>query len=94
MMLNFQLTFIPFLQLKEKGVEVDLIKSKNGIVTAEEVIEAIKPETKLISISFVQFLSGYRVDLEKIGKVCKEKGIIFSVDAIQGWEQSDWMLKI
>jgi len=81
---EFPANVYPFLQLKEKGVEVDLIKSKNGIVTAEEVIEAIKPQTKLISISFVQFLSGYKVDLEKIGKICKERGIIFSVDAIQG----------
>ena len=82
--IEFPANVYPFLQLKEKGVEVDLIKSKNGIVTAEEVIEAIKPETKLISISFVQFLSGYKVDLEKIGEVCRERGIIFSVDAIQG----------
>ncbi|MDH3269589.1 MAG: aminotransferase class V-fold PLP-dependent enzyme [Ignavibacteria bacterium] len=81
---EFPANVYPFLQLKEKGVKVNSIKSKNGIVNAEEVIEAIKPETKLISISFVQFLSGYRVDLEKIGKVCKEKGIIFSVDSIQG----------
>lgn len=81
---EFPANVYPFLQLKEKGVEVDFIKSTNGIVTAEEVINAIKPGTKLISISFVQFLSGYRVDLEKIGKVCKEKGIIFSVDSIQG----------
>ncbi|NWG28331.1 MAG: aminotransferase class V-fold PLP-dependent enzyme [Ignavibacteriaceae bacterium] len=81
---EFPANVYPFLQLKEKGVEVDFIKSTNGIVTAEEVIGAIQPKTKLISISFVQFLSGYRIDLEKIGKVCKEKGIIFSVDAIQG----------
>jgi selenocysteine lyase/cysteine desulfurase len=81
---EFPANVYPFLQLKEKGIEVDFIKSKNGIATAEEIIEAIKPETKLISISFVQFLSGYRVDLEKIGKVCRERGIIFSVDAIQG----------
>ena len=38
----------------------------------------------MVSISFVQFLSGYKVDLEKIGKYCREKSIIFSVDAIQG----------
>jgi cysteine desulfurase / selenocysteine lyase len=81
---EFPANVYPFLQLKEKGVEVDIIKSTNGIVTAEEIINAIHPRTKLISISFVQFLSGYRIDLEKIGKVCKEKGIIFSVDAIQG----------
>jgi selenocysteine lyase/cysteine desulfurase len=81
---EFPANVYPFLQLKEKGVEVDIIKSTNGIVTAEEIINAIQPQTKLISISFVQFLSGYRIDLEKIGKVCREKGIIFSVDAIQG----------
>ncbi|HSW55883.1 MAG TPA: aminotransferase class V-fold PLP-dependent enzyme [Ignavibacteriaceae bacterium] len=81
---EFPANVYPFLQLKEKGVEVDIIKSTNGIVTAEEIINAIHTRTKLISISFVQFLSGYRIDLEKIGKVCKEKGIIFAVDAIQG----------
>jgi selenocysteine lyase/cysteine desulfurase len=81
---EFPANVYPFLQLKERGVEVDFIKSTNGIVTAEEIINSIHPRTKLISISFVQFLTGYRIDLEKIGKICKEKGIIFSVDAIQG----------
>jgi cysteine desulfurase / selenocysteine lyase len=81
---EFPANVYPFLQLKEKGVEVDILKSKNGIVTAEQIIDAIQPGTKLISVSFVQFLSGYRIDLEKIGKVCKEKGIIFCVDSIQG----------
>lgn len=81
---EFPANVYPFLKLKERGVEVDFIRSQNGIVSAEEIISAIKPETKLISVSFVQFLSGYRIELEKIGKVCKEKGIIFSVDSIQG----------
>lgn len=81
---EFPANVYPFLQLKEKGVEIDFIKSTNGIVTADEIINAVQPRTKLISISFVQFLSGYRIDLEKIGKVCKENGIIFSVDSIQG----------
>ena len=82
--LEFPANVYPFLNLKRFGVEVDFVKSHDGIVTAEDVIELIKPETKIISISQVQFLTGYRADLEKIGKACKEKGIIFSVDAIQG----------
>jgi len=81
---EFPANVYPFLKLKERGVEVDFIRSQNGIASAEEIISAIKPETKLISVSFVQFLSGYRIELKKIGKVCKEKGIIFSVDSIQG----------
>ena len=82
--LEFPANVYPFLNLKRFGVEVDFVKSHDGIVTAEDVIELITPKTKIISISQVQFLTGYRVDLEKIGKACKEKGIIFSVDAIQG----------
>ena len=81
---EFPANVYPFLQLEEKGVKIDFVKSTNGIVTAQEIINAIQRRTKLISVSFVQFLSGYRIELEKIGRVCKEKGIIFSVDSIQG----------
>ncbi|MBT8387106.1 MAG: aminotransferase class V-fold PLP-dependent enzyme [Ignavibacteria bacterium] len=81
---EFPANVYPFLNLKEQGIEIDFVKSNDGIVTAEDVIEAVKPGTRLISISYVQFLSGYRVDLKKIGKFCKENDIILSVDAIQG----------
>lgn len=82
--IEFPANVYPFMNLQKEGIEIDFVKSANGIVTAEDVINSIKPETKIVAISMVQFLSGYRVDLEKIGKVCREKGIIFSVDAIQG----------
>ncbi len=82
--LEFPANVYPFLNLQKDGVIVDFIKSHDGIVSADDVIENIKPETRLVSISQVQFLTGYRVDLEKIGNVCRDKGIIFSVDAIQG----------
>jgi selenocysteine lyase/cysteine desulfurase len=82
--LEFPSNVYPFLNLKKDGVEVDFVKSKDGIVTAEDIINEVRPGTKLISISFVQFLTGYRVDLEKIGKYCRENNIIFCVDAIQG----------
>jgi len=65
--IEFPANVYPFLNLKRFGVEVDFVKSKNGIVTAEQIIESVKPETRLISVSFVQFLSGYKIDLEKIG---------------------------
>lgn len=82
--IEFPANVYPFLNLKEYGVEVDFVKSNNGIVSAEAIIDAIKPETKLVSISFVQFLTGYKADLELLGRVCRQKGIIFCVDAIQG----------
>ncbi len=82
--LEFPANVYPFLNLKKFGVEIDLVKSQDGIVAADDVIEMIKPTTKLVTISQVQFLTGYRVDLEKIGKVCRDKDIVFCVDAIQG----------
>jgi cysteine desulfurase / selenocysteine lyase len=82
--IEFPANVYPFLNLQKNGIEIDFIKSHNGIVSAEDIINSVRDNTKLISISFVQFLSGYKVDLEKIGKYCKENGIIFSVDAIQG----------
>ncbi len=80
---EFPANVYPFLNLQKEGVEVDFVKSRNRVVSSEDIIEAIKPGTKLISISHVQFLSGYRIDLSEIGKVCREKEIVFSVDAIQ-----------
>jgi len=82
--IEFPANVYPFLNLKRLGVEVDFVKSENGIVTADQIINSIKPETKLVSISFVQFLSGYKVDLEKIGNFCRANNIILSVDGIQG----------
>ncbi len=82
--IEFPANVYPFLNLKRLGIEVDFVKSENGIVSADKIINSIKPETKLVSVSFVQFLSGYKVDLEKIGNYCRANNIIFSVDGIQG----------
>ena len=82
--IEFPANVYPFLNLQKNGIEIDFVKSHNGIVSAENVINSVGDKTRLISISFVQFLSGYKVDLKKIGKYCKENGIVFSVDAIQG----------
>ncbi len=82
--IEFPANVYPFLNLEKDGVEIDFVKSHKGIVSAEDIIENGKPGTKLISVSQVQFLTGYRIDLQKLGSYCKEKGIIFCVDAIQG----------
>jgi cysteine desulfurase / selenocysteine lyase len=82
--IEFPANIYPFLNLKRFGVEIDFVKSSNGIVTADQIINAIKPETKLVSVSYIQFLSGYKIDLEKIGNYCRSNNIIFCVDGIQG----------
>jgi len=82
--IEFPANIYPFMNLISKGVEIDFVKSQNGVVSAEQIIKSITEKTKLISVSYVQFLSGYRIDLQKLGKICKEQNIILSVDAIQG----------
>lgn len=81
--LEFPSNIYPFLNLKRLGVEIDIIKSQNGVVDIDDIEKKITPRTKLVSISLVQFLSGYRADIESIGNLCRGKGIIFCVDAIQ-----------
>ena len=82
--IEFPANVYPFLNLQKNGIAIDFVKSHDGIVSADDIINSVKENTKLISVSYVQFLSGYKVDMEKIGKYCKERGIILSVDAIQG----------
>lgn len=81
---EFPANVYPFMNLQTKGVKIDFVKSNDGIVTAEDIIEKVTEKTRLISVSFVQFLSGYKINLEKLGNYCNEHNIILSVDAIQG----------
>jgi len=82
---EFPANVYPFLNLESQGVIIDWVDpDENGCVTADMVAAALKSRTRLFSISHVQFLSGFKADLHEIGRVCKEKDIIFVVDGIQG----------
>ena len=71
-------------QEKLRGIKNILIPSVNGITDTADIERIIKEhKVKVLTISFVEFL-GYRNDLISIGKICKDNGCIFVVDAIQG----------
>ncbi len=80
---EFPANLHPFLHLRRHGVQVDMMQVENGIVTPETIARALRPETRLLAISAVQFLSGYRADLEAIGALCRDRSILFVVDGIQ-----------
>jgi len=82
--IEFPSNVYPFMNLKTKGVEVDFVKSKKGVIEIDDIVSKIEPKTRMISISLVQFLSGFRIDINKLGEICKNNNIIFCVDAIQG----------
>jgi selenocysteine lyase/cysteine desulfurase len=81
--IEFPANVYPFLNLKRLGVEIDFVGNRDGKILTEDVEAKITPRTKLLSISHVQFLSGFRADLPALGELCRTRGVIFSVDAIQ-----------
>jgi len=81
---EFPSNVIPFQNLQRLGVEIDFVSHRNGKIDLEDIKKAIHPNTKLLSISFVEFLNGYRNDMKTLGDICRENELIFSVDAIQG----------
>ena len=54
------------------------------MITCEQIAELIDDTTKVISLSFVESSTGFRYDLEEIGKFCREKNILLCVDGVQG----------
>jgi selenocysteine lyase/cysteine desulfurase len=82
--LEFPSNVYPFLNLKRHGVEIDFVPQRNGVVLLEDVERMITPRTRLVALSWVQFLSGYTIDLAALGALCRSKGALLSVDAIQG----------
>ncbi len=71
-------------QLEKEGFEVSYIGvDENGILDLEELKEAIKPTTILITIMFANNEIGTLQPIEEIGKIAKEHNIIFHTDAVQ-----------
>jgi cysteine desulfurase / selenocysteine lyase len=81
--LEFPSNVYPFMNLKRLGVEVDFVNADDNTVPVGRLIEAVTPRTRLLSISHVQFVNGYCADLAALGNFCRDRNIIFSVDAIQ-----------
>ncbi len=81
---EFPANVYPWLSLESKGVKIKFIKEKKGRILVEDIEGAIDSRTRVVAISFVEFSSGFKNDLERIGKVCKRRGVHLVVDGIQG----------
>lgn len=80
---EFPSNIYPWLNLRSKGVEVRTIPSRDGRILFEDITRLINSRTRLLAISSVQFSNGFRIDLEKVGSLCRDKQILLCVDAIQ-----------
>jgi selenocysteine lyase/cysteine desulfurase len=74
----------PWLNLASRGVEVRTVPARGMRIVVDDIAAAINERTRLVSVSFVQFATGYRSDLATIGALCRDRGVDFFVDAIQG----------
>ena len=77
---EFPANYYPWLRLERRGVELTRLSIYDPI----EKIAGTIPGARLLSISYVNYLSGFRVNLQRIGDLCREHGCFLFVDAIQG----------
>ena len=80
---EFPANVYPWQALRSQGVQVRMVLEEDGRIPLERVLEAINSRTRVVSISSVQFASGYRTDLATLGEHCQSKGVFLCVDAIQ-----------
>lgn len=69
---------------ESRGVVLKFIPSRDRQFDIDEFVKAITPRTKVLTVSFVQFFNGFKNDVVALGKICRERGIYFVVDGIQG----------
>lgn len=82
---EFPANVYPWLHLESLGVEVRSVQPRErGRILIDDLAAAIDRTTRLLSISHVQFATGFRSDLAAIGELCRDRGVLFCVDAIQG----------
>lgn len=74
----------PWQRLEAKGVKIEWLSLSDPSTQFLDQIDAAARGAKLVAISFVQYLTGYRANVQAIGEICRRHGAIYFVDAIQG----------
>ena len=75
----------PWMNLASRGVTLRQVGSQpGGVVSLDDLDAAIDARTRVVTLSFVEFATGFRNDLDAVGQLCRDRGALFFVDAIQG----------
>ncbi|MBS1979041.1 MAG: aminotransferase class V-fold PLP-dependent enzyme [Bacteroidetes bacterium] len=83
--LHYETGFVIFRHLQEtKGVELRIVKNKNGGIAMEDYARMVDKKTRLLSLSFVSSLNGFRHDLRALASLAHANGAYLYVDGIQG----------
>ena len=82
--LEFPSNVYPWMRLADRGVEYRTVPERDGRIHEDELLEQIDGRTRMLVLSWVQYASGYRANLARLGAACRERGVLFVVDVIQG----------
>jgi selenocysteine lyase/cysteine desulfurase len=81
---EFPSNVYPWLALEDRGVEIRYVDPIDERVRPDDVLALIDDCTRVVTLSWVQFSNGIRLDARTIGAECRRRGVIFALDAIQG----------
>lgn len=73
----------PWMNLAGRGVGVRAVPSRGSRVAIDDLRAAMDARTRVLTVSSVEFASGFRNDLDALGELCRDRGVFFFVDAIQ-----------
>ncbi len=73
----------PWMNLAHRGVEVRTVPSRGNRISIDDVRGAMNERTRVLTVSAVEFASGFRHDLDALGELCRASDVFFFVDAIQ-----------
>ena len=84
--LEFPANVYPWMAAAEaRGFVVRRVRARDGLLDEDALLGALEhPAVRVLSLSWVGFASGFTADLERIGAACREHGVWFVVDGIQG----------
>ena len=74
----------PWLNLASRGVETRRVPTENGRLDLDTLAAAIDARTRIVSVSWVGYATGYRHDVERIVELAHDRGALMMLDAIQG----------
>jgi len=81
---EFPSNIYPWLRVRDAfGVEVRMCEEREGRIDVSELESLIDHKTRVVAISHVQYASGFRIDLERLGRAARRHDALFVVDAIQ-----------
>ena len=80
---DFPANYFPWKRLNQRGVKTRWLDLHEGQLDYDEIDKACDG-ARLLAVSFVHYLTGFRLDLERVGEICERRGCLLVVDAVQG----------